>query len=119
MRPKPKPTLKQERAAKRARIKKLDIEWAKAVKDRAGWACEKCGRTTSLNSHHVFGKRAHPSVRHDLENGVCLCAGCHLWWAHKEGIEFTYWITERLGKRKLDALRRRANTVSKSVRRRG
>ena len=108
-------TLKQERAAKKRLRNKLDKEWSEAVKERDGWTCQKCGRTTNLNAHHIFGKKAHPATRHDVEVGICLCAGCHIFWAHKEGAEFTLWLIDRLGKRKLDALRRRANTTTKQT----
>jgi len=107
-------TLKQERAAKKREARRLHDEWAKAVKDRDGWKCQKCGRETApLHAHHAYGKRAHPSVRYDIDNGVTLCPGHHLFWAHKEVLEFSDWFRERLGKKRYDALRRRANTTTK------
>lgn len=110
-------TLKQERAAKKRLAKRLHDEWSKAVKDRDGWVCQKdgCGRTTNLNSHHAYGKGAHPSVRYDVDNGVTLCAGHHLFWAHKEGLEFSEWFRKRLGKKRYEALRRRANGTTKDL----
>jgi len=38
--------------------------------------CIKCGQTYQLASHHVFGRR-NSATRHDLTNGVSLCAGDH------------------------------------------
>lgn len=106
-------TLKQDRAAKKRERLKQDKAWAEAVKERAGYRCERCGKSEHLNAHHAYGRRSHPSVRHDLENGVCLCAGCHLWWAHKEVLEFGDWFRKKLGKQRYEALRRRANEVAK------
>ena len=108
-------TLKQDRAAKKRLRNKLDREWSDAVRERDGHVCQRCGRTEHLNAHHIFTKKAHPSVRHDLENGVCLCAGCHLWWAHQEALEVAEFILKRMGKRGLDALRRRANAGTKKT----
>ena len=42
-------------------------------------------------------------------NGIALCSGCHIFWAHKEPTDFTEWITEILGKTKYDLLRIKAN----------
>lgn len=47
------------------------------VRERAGWACEKCGATaasgTRLHMHHRDGDKGHNC----LENLVCLCLSCH------------------------------------------
>jgi hypothetical protein len=62
--------------------KKLDKEclalWQEAVKLRAGHKCEipYCRKTENLNAHHVFS-RSRQSVRYDIDNGLCLCSGCH------------------------------------------
>ena len=113
-------TLKQERAAKKRLEKRLDDEWSRAIKERDGWTCQRCGTeygkgSRGLHAAHIFSKGAHPSTRHDLENGTALCMRDHLYWAHYEPVEFYDWILKRMGKRRLDALRRRANTVSKSA----
>jgi hypothetical protein len=60
--------------------KSLDKEclrlWALIVKLRAGNKCEVCEKKNYLNAHHVFSK-SRRSVRYDLQNGLCLCSGCH------------------------------------------
>ena len=53
---------------------KADEAWAEQVK--AVGACEHCGRTTSLNAHHIIA-RVRLRFRHDLSNGCCLCSRCH------------------------------------------
>jgi len=110
--PKPtRPTLKQDRAAKKRLRNKLDKEWSEAVRERDGNVCQKCGSTKALNGAHIFGKKAHPATRHDVENGICLCWPCHVWWGHQEPVEFYDFVLKRMGKKRLDALRRRANTT--------
>ena len=96
--------------------KKLDDAWSKLVKLRAGMKCEYCGKTTTLNSHHLFS-RSNMSVRWDVLNGVCLCVAHHTFSskfsAHKCPIEFTIWITNRKGQKFIDTLRFKANSISK------
>lgn len=66
-------------------IKKLDTLWAKRVKERAGYKCEYCqeeGRKIAgptgawLEAAHIVG-RTYRTTRWLLENGMCLCSGCH------------------------------------------
>ena len=74
--------------------KKLDIEWSKAVKERAGYKCEVCGATSVLNSHHVIG-RVNKALRWDLRNGVCLCVKHHefgMQSAHQDPQWFMNWF---------------------------
>jgi len=76
--------------------KKLDIAWSLAVKKRAGYKCEVCGKTDTLNSHHIVGRRNH-TVRWELDNGVCLCVSHHkfgLQSAHEDSPWFTEWLKE-------------------------
>ena len=81
-------------------IKKCDVLWAKIIKERAGNKCEACGKTAYLNSHHIYSRSNH-RMRHNLKNGVCLCAGCHTFSstfsAHKTPAEFMDWIRIKRG----------------------
>lgn len=74
--------------------KKLDIEWSRAVKQKAGYRCEVCGATSLLNSHHVIG-RVNKALRWDLRNGVCLCVKHHEFGtqsAHQDPQRFMSWF---------------------------
>ena len=94
----------------------LDDAWSKLVKLRAGEKCEYCGKTSPLNSHHIFS-RSKKSVRWDAMNGVSLCVGHHTFSstfsAHKTGIEFFFWLEEYKGKDFINLLRIKANSISK------
>jgi hypothetical protein len=71
--------------------KQCDNLWSKLVKEKALLKCEYCGRTTTLNSHHVIGRSSH-KFRYDLRNGCCLCALHHVFGnqsAHKNAIWFS------------------------------
>ena len=46
------------------------------VRERDG-KCRNCGKTNNLNAHHIH-PRGRKSTRLVLENGLSLCAGCHV-----------------------------------------
>jgi hypothetical protein len=95
---------------------KLDIAWSKLVKLKAGMKCEYCGKTTPLNSHHIFS-RSNKSTRWHPINGVCLCVGHHTFSstfsAHKTPLEFVDWLTRYKGSEFIDRLRIKAHSFSK------
>ena len=61
---------------KTIRLSKADTIWSKMVRERDG-KCRNCGSTKSLNAHHIHG-RGRKSTRLVLENGLSLCASCHV-----------------------------------------
>ena len=52
--------------------------WSKAVQERDGHACQDCGNTDDLHSHHI--ETVYSLLRRmlDPENGVTVCIGCHV-----------------------------------------
>lgn len=80
--------------SKKARKKKLDNLWSKIIKQRAGNRCEYCGETNHLNAHHFFSRR-HNSLRYSLDNGFCLCAGCHI--NKSDQPDFIFWAVKNRG----------------------
>ncbi len=96
--------------------KKLDEAWSKAVKERDGYSCQYCGKTSQLNSHHIYS-RSKKSTRWDIDNGITLCVAHHTFSsgfsAHKTPLEFIEWLTDRKGQGFIDELRLKANTPVK------
>lgn len=80
--------------------KRSDVLWSKII--RSIGYCERCKKKTNLNAHHIVG-RAGIALRYDLENGVCLCVGCH-YWAHNKPTAFTYWLEEYIGRDVIEGL---------------
>jgi len=76
--------------------KKLDKLWREAIYARANYRCERCGKTMYLNPHHCISRRF-IAIRWDIDNGICLCSGCHL-LAHHNSIEFGLWIISKRGR---------------------
>ncbi|MCK9370492.1 HNH endonuclease [Candidatus Dojkabacteria bacterium] len=79
----------------RKELKRLDKEWAIAVKERDGKKCVICGRTEYLNSHHLIPREDH-KLRHVIANGICLCSLHHRFSniisAHKNPFMFLEWF---------------------------
>lgn len=96
--------------------KRLMDTWSLKVKEVAGNKCEYCNKSTGLNSHHIFS-RSKLSTRWDIDNGVCLCVGCHVFSskfsAHKTPTEFVEWIKEKRGLVWYKRLRKKADSTVK------
>lgn len=52
-------------------------KWVHSVKERAGFACEKCGKVSDLVAHHIDNYKDFPDLRTVINNGACLCRECH------------------------------------------
>lgn len=51
--------------------------WRQSVLAKHGNTCTKCGATTNLVAHHLNGYHWDVGHRLDVDNGACLCEGCH------------------------------------------
>lgn len=93
---------------------KLDKAWSQLVKLQAGNKCEVCGKTESLNSHHIVGRR-NLRLRWETYNGVCLCAGCHTFRTnsfHQNPVWAEEWLRENRGE-DLKLVRATMNEIKK------
>ena len=101
---------------KKPLIKKLDKAWADKIKEYG--MCEKCHKTKPLNAHHFYS-RSIRAVRWDVDNGFCLCVGCHVFSskfsAHKAPAEFVEWAIEKRGIQWYETVKKRKNEVVKFI----
>lgn len=101
---------------KRTLIKKLDTAWSNRIKQFG--VCEVCGKNKPLNAHHFYS-RSIRVVRWDINNGFCLCVGCHVFSskfsAHKTPAEFVEWAIEKRGDDWYNDLKIKKNTPQKFI----
>lgn len=53
-------------------------EWRKAVFERDGFHCVKCGTKKDLQAHHIKPWKNNKALRYEVSNGMILCRKCHL-----------------------------------------
>lgn len=80
-----------KREERRKLEKRLDELWGQII--RSVGKCEHCGSNKNLQAAHI-ASRKYKSMRWELKNGICMCSRCHLFWAHKEPIDFANWLKE-------------------------
>ena len=65
--------------------------WRKAVFERDGYTCQKCGdnKGGNLQAHHIENFSTNTTMRFNVENGITLCQKCHdpVW---KNSFHFVY-----------------------------
>ena len=74
-------------SAKMRLTKALDLDWKVKVLARDGWCWFKSMCWGPMDAHHIKTKAAHPKLRHEVSNGICLCRVHHR-WAHDHPAEF-------------------------------
>jgi hypothetical protein len=81
-------------ATKKTITRKLDKVCSELV--RARGYCVKCGETKNLQCCHIIS-RSHRATRWLMDNLLCLCANCHINFAHKNPILFADFCRNYLG----------------------
>lgn len=61
----------------------------RAVRERDGWKCKRCGATGmgprgGLHVHHIRPWAGNPALRFSMSNAVTLCRPCHEWIHSRE-----------------------------------
>jgi hypothetical protein len=76
----------------------LDECWSYLVKLRAGFKCELTGdERAKLNAHHLINKGTTSNrLRWELDNGICISVGLHLFHAHSGNYEIATKFRERV-----------------------
>lgn len=60
--------------------KNMRPEWARQIKERDQYTCQRCGARLNGNrakAHHILPVWFMPEREFDLNNGICLCPECH------------------------------------------
>ena len=80
--------------------KEVSETWKKRLLKRDGFKCINCGETNRvvLQGCHLKPRATHWELAIDLDNGVTLCANCHI-LLDRNIINFTYPYRADYGKR--------------------
>ncbi len=70
-----------------------------------------CGKS-NVGAHHIFSRR-HMGTRYNLDNGLTLCYGHHIWGFHHEPELFRDLTIKLLGEDKFNQLKVLAYTPQK------
>ena len=97
-------------------INKLDTAWSERIRQYG--RCEVCGKTKRLNAHHFYS-RSIRVLRWDIDNGFCLCVGCHVFSsnfsAHKTPAEFFEWAIDKRGRSWYNSLKKKKRSFVKYI----
>ncbi len=97
-------------------INKLDTAWSERIRQYG--RCEVCGKTKRLNAHHFYS-RSIRVLRWDVDNGFCLCVGCHVFSsnfsAHKTPAEFFEWAIDKRGRSWYNSLKKKKRSFVKYI----
>ncbi len=113
--------VKKAKTTRQKLTKQLDDFWSLVVRQRANHTCVKCGRVmipgsgNAMNAHHFIGKGSR-STRWDLDNGICLCAGCHRMKtdaAHRQPEKFKKWVIDEYGEEWYENITIKGNQIKK------
>ena len=95
----------------------LDALFSDYVRSRDKWTCRRCtkyfpeGHRQGIHCAHIFSRR-HKGIRHDPDNAIALCHGCHTYFTGYP-LYFATWIIEQIGRQKYDVLRMKARKPTK------
>lgn len=92
----------------RERNSALSRKWSFLVRQRDNFKCQKkgCNKKIGLHAHHIKSYTKFPELRHELSNGITLCAKHH---EQLHPFDFPLWI-----KNKQKKLKKQTVTVKKS-----
>ena len=104
---------------KKPNRKKLILEadklWSSIIRARDG-KCIYCGSKIHLNAHHIFSKARHGNLRWNTDNGITLCAKCHIYGVHVNPAPYILRIIEHVGNDIMEKLREQAQTKPAPIR---
>ncbi len=73
---------RKHRGQSQGRRSPEDLAWKREILKRGNYKCAMCGSTERLEAHHIKPIKDFPDLRHELENGMCVCHQCHYYGIH-------------------------------------
>ena len=92
-------------------IKRCDILFSQIIRARDK-KCLRCSKTENLQCAHIFSRKNY-ATRWFPQNAITLCYACHIFWGHKNPVDFTRFVENILGKETLDGVQSLSHQVIK------
>jgi hypothetical protein len=73
---------------KKTTSREVQPELRQMVFERDNWECQKCGKTKSLQCHHIESVKQNPIESSDADICITLCKKCHRWAHTQEGCRY-------------------------------
>jgi hypothetical protein len=73
---------------KKTTSREVQPELRQMVFERDNWECKKCGKTKSLQCHHIESVMQNPIESADADICITLCKRCHKWAHTQEGCRY-------------------------------
>lgn len=104
---------KNKATIKKKLTRQLDSQWSAIIHSIYGDKCAICGRYGNCSAHHFFGRKAYPSLKWDIDNGILLCFVCHIIGVHRKGNTepAREALINRIGQDRFDILKVKGNQV--------
>lgn len=97
-------TLRRRKTPRRRLEDQADALFREIV--RLPGVCKRCGSNYMLQTAHIISRSYH-QIRWSLDNAICLCAKCHVYFTHHP-VEWEIWIKKLIGEEKYNELQYRA-----------
>src|SRR3990167_9844022 len=97
------------------KIRKSDKLFSDFIKKRDNYICQRCRKKClkGIACSHYWS-RVHEGTRHEPDNCITLCFGCHLLWGHgEERSEYEKFMKKKLGVKRFKTLDIQAHTYKK------
>jgi 5-methylcytosine-specific restriction endonuclease McrA len=72
-----KTTRRRLKVKSKSKAAKL-FRWSRMVRGRDWFTCRRCGGPGE-HAHHIAPRSRRPDLKFSMDNGMTVCADCHLW----------------------------------------
>lgn len=52
--------------------------WSREIRMKYNYHCVYCNTSRHLSAHHIFPKAKYKGLKYNLDNGILMCASCHI-----------------------------------------
>jgi 5-methylcytosine-specific restriction endonuclease McrA len=75
-------SMRKNKGQNQGRRSPEDLLFKNQLLKKFSYKCQNCGTDRKLEVHHIKPIDKYPHLRHDENNGICLCHNCHYYGVH-------------------------------------